>query len=176
MGNFAPDGLTYYLGQSFRGIGGFMYIVDLADPSNLKQLPTWQFLSDGRPTAYGSMRPGRGCTRATRPVRLDTPSQSSYGRDGLVILDVSDYQFRLSSLEFRIVSKLFWEDQGQVEEMYHFRNGRHYIVSSDESGGQSGVGGLPAACAREGPRMVIRISSTSPTRGTLRSSPNSCSK
>ena len=65
-----------------------------------------------------------------------------------MILDVSDYQFRLSSLEFRIVSKLFWEDQGQVEEMYHFRNGRHYIVSSDESGGQSGVGGLPAACAR----------------------------
>ena len=35
-----------------------------------------------------------------------------------------------------------------MEEMYHFRNGRHYIVSSDESGGQSGVGGLPAACAR----------------------------
>lgn len=65
-----------------------------------------------------------------------------------MILDVSDYQFRLPSPEVRIVSKLFWEDQGQVEEMYHFRNGRHYIVSSDESGGQSGVGGLPAACAR----------------------------
>ena len=26
-----------------------MHIVDLADPSNPKQLPTWQFLGDGRP-------------------------------------------------------------------------------------------------------------------------------
>jgi hypothetical protein len=33
MGNFAPDGLTYYLGQSNRGIGGFLYIVDLSHPS-----------------------------------------------------------------------------------------------------------------------------------------------
>ena len=49
MGNFAPDGMTYYIGQSFRGLGGFMHIVDLADPSNPKQLPPWQFLGDGRP-------------------------------------------------------------------------------------------------------------------------------
>jgi hypothetical protein len=149
MGNFAPDGLTYYLGQSFRGIGGFMYIVDLADPSNLKQLPTWQFLGDGRPHGVWLNEAG---TRlyAGQPGQFgQTPSQSSFGPDGLVILDVSDYQFRLPSPEVRIVSKLFWEDQGQAEEMYPFRkNGRHYIVSSDESGGQSGVGGLPAACAR----------------------------
>jgi hypothetical protein len=49
MGNFAPDGMTYYVGQSTLGIGGFLYIVDLSDPSNPKQLPTWQFLGDGRP-------------------------------------------------------------------------------------------------------------------------------
>ena len=176
MGNFAPDGLTYYLGQSFRGIGGFMYIVDLADPSNLKQLPTWQFLSDGRPTAYGSMRPGRGCTRATRPVRLDTPSQSSYGRDGLVILDVSDYQFRLSSLEFRICQQALLggprASGGDVPlpqwPPLHRQLGRVRRPV--------GCWGSPSRMCPGGPRMVIRISSTSPTRGTLRSSPNSCSK
>ena len=33
--------------------------------------------------------------------------------------------------------------------MYPFSaNGRQYIVSSDESGGNAGVGGAPAACAR----------------------------
>ena len=66
-----------------------------------------------------------------------------------MILDVSDYQFRRPDPQIQIVSKLFWEDQGQAEEMYPFsKNGRRYIVSTDESGGQSGVGGLPAACAR----------------------------
>ena len=71
MGNFAPDGLTYYVGQQFRGIGGFMYIVDVSDPSNPKQLPTWQFLGDGRPhdvwlnpKGFLAVCPrGRGCTR-----------------------------------------------------------------------------------------------------------------
>src|SRR5204862_2761566 len=49
MGAFAPDGRTYYLTQSFRGIGGFLYIVDLIDPSNPQMLPPWQFLGDVRP-------------------------------------------------------------------------------------------------------------------------------
>jgi hypothetical protein len=149
MGNFAPDGLTYYLGQSFRGIGGFMYVVDLADPSNPKQLPTWQFLGDGRPHGIWLNRAG---TRlyAGQPGQFGRPpTHSSFGPDGLVILDVSDYQFRRPSPQVRIVSKLFWEDQGQVEEMYPFsKKGRQYVVSTDESGGQSGVGGLPAACVR----------------------------
>jgi hypothetical protein len=30
----------------------------------------------------------------------------------------------------------------------HFAHGRHYLVSSDESGGAGGVGGLAGACAR----------------------------
>src|SRR5258708_38031716 len=49
MGAFAPDGRTYYETQSFRGIGGFLYVVDLTDPSHPQALPPWQFLGDGRP-------------------------------------------------------------------------------------------------------------------------------
>ena len=149
MGNFAPDGLTYYLGQSFRGLGGFMHIVDLSDPSNPKQLPPWQFLGDGRPHGVWLNQAG---TRlyAGQPGQFgQPPTNSSFGPDGLVILDVSDYQFRRPNPQVRIISKLFWDDQGQVEEMYPFSaNGRQYVISSDESGGSSGVGGLPAACAR----------------------------
>ena len=118
MGNFAPDGMTYYIGQNFRGLGGFMYIVDLSDPSNPKQLPTWQFLGDGRP--HGVWLNAAG-TRlyAGQPGQFgQTPAQSSFGPDGLVILDVSDYQFRRPNPQIRIISTLFWEDQGQAEEMY----------------------------------------------------------
>src|SRR4030095_1956260 len=39
--------------------------------------------------------------------------------------------------------------QGQAEQMLpFFSDGRSYIISTDESGGQAGVGGLAAACAR----------------------------
>jgi hypothetical protein len=34
-----------------------------------------------------------------------------------VILDVSDVQYRLVNPQIRIVSKLFWDDQGQAEQM-----------------------------------------------------------
>ena len=125
MGNFAPDGLTYYIGQSFRGIGGFMHIVDLSDPSNPKQLPPWQFLGDGRP--HGSdgstASPGRGCTRGN-PASSARRQPSAFGPNGLVILDVSDYQFRRPNPQVRIVSKLFWDDQGNAEEMYPFSQQR----------------------------------------------------
>jgi hypothetical protein len=147
MGGFAPDGLTYYLGQSNRGIGGFMYIVDVSDPSNPKQLPTWQFLGDGRPHDVNLNAAG---TRlyAGQPGLFGNTG-SSIGPDGLVILDVSDYQFRRSNPQIRVISTLFWEDQGQAEQMFPFTiNRRQHIISTDESGGQSGVGGLPAACAR----------------------------
>jgi hypothetical protein len=157
QGNFAPDGLTYYVTQSFRGIGGFLYIVDLTDPSNPMMLPTWQFLGDGRsheiwlnPNGFLPGVPEGTRAYAGQPGQFgQTPAQSSFGPDGLVILDVSDYQFRRPNPEIRIISKLFWEDQGQAEPMYPVKiKGHPYIISSDEAGGAGGVGGWAAACAR----------------------------
>jgi hypothetical protein len=123
--------------------------VDVSDPSNPKQLSTWQFLGDGRPHDVNLNAAG---TRlyAGQPGQFgQTPAQSSFGPDGLVILDVSDYQFRRPNPQIRVISTLFWEDQGQAEQMLPiFYNGRPHIISTDEGGGQGGVGGLPAACAR----------------------------
>ncbi len=150
MGNFTPDGLTYYLTQNFEGIGGFVYIVDLTDPSNPKELPPWQYLGNGRPHDVWFNADG---TRmyAGQAGQFGNVGNTAFGTgpDGLVIEDVSDYQFRLPNPQIRIVSTLFWDDQGTTEEMHPFSSkGRQYVVSSDESGGAGGVGGLPAACAR----------------------------
>jgi hypothetical protein len=147
MGNFAPDGMTYYLGQTNRGIGGFIYIVDVSDPSNLKQLPTWQFTGDGRP--HGVWLNAAGTRLYAGQPGLFGDTGSSIGPDGLVIDDVSDYQLRRPNPQVRIISKLFWSDQGQAEDMYPFTmNGRQYVVSTDESGGAGGAGGLAGACSR----------------------------
>jgi len=150
QGNFAPDGMTYYLTQNFEGVGGFLYIVDLTDPSNPVELPRWQYLGNGRPHEVWFNADG---TRmyAGQAGQFGNVGNTAFGTgpDGLVIEDVSDYQFRLPNPQIRIISTLFWNDQGTAEPMYPFSSkGRRYVVSADESGGNGGVGGAPAACAR----------------------------
>ena len=157
MGRFAPDGRTYYISQNFRGVGGFLYIVDLSDPSHPQELPPWQFLGDGRPHS-SSLNPEGfqpGVPEGTRlyagqPGEFGAaPTDSSFGPDGLVIEDVSDYQFRRPNPQIRIVSKLFWDDQGQAESMIPVKiKGHPYLISTNEAGGAGGAGGWAAACAR----------------------------
>jgi len=149
MGGWAEDGKTYYIGQQFRGVNGILPIIDVTDPYHAKWLQNWTFTGDGRPHDLSTNKDG---TRmySGQPGNFGAPiTDSSYGPDGLVILDMSDFQFRLPNPQVRIISRLFWNDQGQAEQMLpFFTHGRSYLISTDESGGQGGVGGLPAACAR----------------------------
>ena len=149
MGGWAEDGKTYYIGQSFRGVGGIMPIIDVTDPYNAKWLLNWTFTGDGRPHDLSTNKDGTRMYSGQPGNFGAAPNNSSFGPDGLVILDMSDIQFRLPNPQIRIVSRLFWNDQGQAEQMLpFFSHGRSYLISTDESGGQGGVGGLPAACAR----------------------------
>jgi hypothetical protein len=149
MGGWADDGKTYYIGQRFRGVGGILPIIDVTNPYNAKWLLNWTFTGDGRPHDVNTNNDG---TRlyAAQPGNFGAPlNNSSFGPDGLVILDVSDIQSRLPNPQIRIISRLFWDDQGQAEQMLSFfSHGRSYLISTDESGGQAGVGRLAAACAR----------------------------
>jgi len=157
MGAFAPDGKTYYATQNFRGVGGFVYPFDVSDPANPKLLPPWQYLGDGRPHSlnlnWNGFLPGvpEGTLLfAGQPGQFGAaPTDSSFGPDGLVIEDVSDYQFRRPNPQIRNISKLFWADQGQAEAMIPVKiKGHPYIISTDEAGGAGGAGGWAAACAR----------------------------
>ena len=149
MGGWSEDGMTYYIGQSFRGVGGIMPIIDVSDPYNAKWMLNWTFNGDGRPHDLST---NQESTRmyAGQPGNFGVaPTNSSFGPDGLVVLDISDIKYRLADPQIRIVSRLFWSDQGQAEQMLpFFSHGRSYLISTDESGGQAGVGGLAAACDR----------------------------
>jgi len=157
IGRFAPDGRTYWVTQSFMGIGGFLYSVDLTNPSKPVELPPWQYAGDGRPHGL-NLNPGGfepGVPEGTRVYAGQpgsfgaAPTDSGFGPDGLVIEDVSDYQFRRPNPQIRIISKLFWTDQGGAEFMIPVKiKGHPYIISTDESGGAGGAGGWAAACAR----------------------------
>ena len=170
MGGWAPDGKTYYVGQNNRGIGGTMPVVDVTDPSHAKLLLTWKFMGDGRPHDVNLNAPGTRLYAGQAGLFGNTGS--SAGPDGLVILDVSDIQLRKTNPQIRVVSTLFWDDQGQVEQMFPFsKNGRQYVVSTDESGGAGGAGGLKAACARGAspygyPQIIDITDETKPTLGS----------
>src|SRR5439155_4181688 len=150
MGDFAPDGKTFYASQN--GGGASLYIFDVSDPAHPQALPPWQFLGDGRPHSLDLIPDGflpgvPGGTLAFVGQNGSFPFTA--GGDGLVVEDVSDYQFRRPNPQIRIVSKLFWPDQGGAESMIPVKiKGHPYIISTDESGGAGGAGGWAAACAR----------------------------
>jgi hypothetical protein len=154
MGAFAPDGNTYYLSQNpcCSGSGGPLYVIDTSDPANAKQLPTWNFVGFGRPHGLNLNPPGfaPGLGEGARAYMgqgrsypfLDAPN-------GLVITDVSDYQLRRPNPQIRIVSTLFYPDQGTAESMIPVKiKGHPYIVSVDEAGAASASDGWPGACTR----------------------------
>jgi hypothetical protein len=153
MGAFAPDGRTYWLTQ-----GGanrpFLHSVDLSDPSNPKQLPPRLFPGvEGARGAHAVNLNWQGFQPGVPDgTRLYAGIAGQFGDgtlDGLVIADVSDYQFRRPNPQIRIISKLFWTDQGTAEPMVPVKiKGHPYIISSDEAGGAGGPGGLAGACAR----------------------------
>src|SRR5262249_37511706 len=142
MGAFAPDGRTYWLTQGGANFAEFLYSVDLTDPSNPVMLPPAQFGDIGRAHEVQLNPAGfaPGVAEGTRGYagQAGTPN-------GLVIMDVSDYQFRLPNPEIRIISTLFW-DGGGAEPMVPVKiKGHPYIISADES---TPAGGLAAVCDR----------------------------
>ena len=151
MGAFAKDGKTYYAAQNGQGIGGFVYIFDLSDPSHPLSLPPWQYLGDGRPHSLtlnsSSFLPGVP-EGALAFVGQNTSYPYTAGGDGLVIEDVSDYQFRRPNPQIRILSTAF-SPLGGAESMIQVKiKGHPYIITTDEAGAANGVGGWAAACAR----------------------------
>ena len=161
MGAFAPDGRTYWLTQAGANFNEFLYSVDLTDPSNPVMLPPAQFGDIGRLHALELNPKGfaRGVPEGTRGYggQSGTP-------DGLVIMDVSDYQFRRPNPEARIISTLFW-DGGGAEAMIPVKiKGHPYLISTDES---VPAGGWAAACARGAsafgyPRIIDVSDETNP--------------
>jgi hypothetical protein len=164
-GNFTPDGLTYYATQSFRGIGGIMPVVDVSDPSNPNHLLNWQFNGDGRSHDTSFSKDG---TRLYAPQPgIPGNTGSSIGPNGLVILDVSDIQFRRPNPQIRTISTLFWNDGGQAQNTVPVEiKGRPYILFTDELG--SAGTNRAAACAQNLPpdgfaRLIDISDETNPT-------------
>jgi hypothetical protein len=127
-GQFSTDGLTYWGAV----IGGTIYPIDVADPTQPKLLA--KFLAPagtGRPSPHDVSTNDDG----TRLYVANLGSATGgVARNGLVILDVSDVQNRLPNPQYRIVSELYWNDGRVTQQPTPIRiKGRPYILQSDEN-------------------------------------------
>jgi hypothetical protein len=137
-GDFAPDGGTYY-GTWVRGR---LTAMDISDPTQPKVLGiTNHVLHDVSVSKDGTRL--YGAQIGNFPPNFPLPN-------GLVILDVSDYQFRRPNPQVRTISTLFWGDGSTAQNTQPVKiKGRPYLIFTDE-GGSGGVGpaARTAACAQ----------------------------
>jgi hypothetical protein len=168
-GQWAPDGNTYYVtpllatqsiiaidttdktapklipcGAGTPGCNSNGFFVATSD----FPLPTWhdiEFSKDGK-TAYGTMFGVGG----------------SVGKNGLFILDVSDFQTRKPNPAYRLISSLTWDDGsvGAQNALPITIKGKPYILFSDEAGG----GATACAQGKSGSGLPRLIDISDPTK------------
>jgi hypothetical protein len=158
-GAMAPDGMTYY-GSTYPVS---LYIVDISDPTTPKLMLNWV-----PPNGIGTPHDLSVSEDGNR-VYLMQPGSGPAGKNGLVILDVSDFNARLANPQVRVISTLFWPDGGiaMTSEKIAIQ-GKSYLLVSDEL--QAGT--RAAACTNGTPlfgyaRLIDISNETSPTQVSL---------
>lgn len=129
-GNFTQDGTMFFVGACIQpGI----YPIDITDPTAPVPMPFIEEL------AHDFVFNADG-TRAyvAHPGHFPPVYPHMTGDNGMVILDISEYQQRRPDPKAHVVSRLYWEDGGGAHMQLSrpiFYNGRPYIVMGDETGG-----------------------------------------
>ena len=153
-GAFAPDGMTYYIGDTTNKS---YHAVDLTDPTRPKHLATFDMktLKHERPDLSGgftlaahglSVSDDGSRLYATSPA-LGTPiadlmNPEAPGSNGFVILDVSEVQARLPNPQIKVVSEFLFKDGSAAQHTIPVTiRGKRYVIQVDE-GGSNGLTGL----------------------------------
>jgi hypothetical protein len=148
-GEFAPDGLTYYAGD--RGTPLKYTAIDISNKLRPKLLTTLP-MPAGTTTHGLSFSPDGNRAYASQAHILGTANLENLATrpplNGVVILDVSEIQARRTNPQMREVSKVLWNDGGQMQHTIHMLvGGKPYLVAVDESGpGGLSPAGWNAAC------------------------------
>jgi hypothetical protein len=149
-GAFAPDGLTYYIGDLHNS----MYdAVDVTDPTKPRYITTFDMATIGLGVHGLSVSNDGNRVYATTlgvpPSLADLTDPSIAPITGFVILDSSEVQERRPNPEMKLISKFLYKDGSlaQVTIPVTIR-GKPYIIHVDE-GGSGGItyAGWVGSCA-----------------------------
>jgi hypothetical protein len=142
-GRFTRDGLTYY---GTRSVGVGVTALDVTDPAHPKELVhSNDYLVHGLSFNKEGTRGYFAQLGSPNAVTGATPN-------GLVIVDVSDVQFRVPNPQIRTISTLFWNDGATAQVPLPVTiHGRPHLIFTDEhgSGGSAAMSnaGKAHACA-----------------------------
>ena len=151
-GSFSPDGLTWYGGD--RGTPKKYTATDISSTVHPRLLGTFTMpqLTPTTVTTHGLSISDDGMRAYVSQAGVlgsQVDLLSAPPADGILILDVSDFQKRVANPQFRLVGSLLWRDGGQMQHtILATIGGKSYLVAVDESGpGGSNAAGWQASCA-----------------------------
>jgi hypothetical protein len=150
-GAFAPDGLTYYIGDVFNKM---YHAVDLTDPTRPNYIASFDMkaLTHARPDVNGNLTlAAHGLSVSDDGNRLYVTSPSggtaladlgnpdAPGSNGFAILDTSEVQARLPNAQIKFVSKILFKNGSAAQHTIPVTiRGRPYVIHVDE-GGSNGL-------------------------------------
>ena len=105
-GSFAPDGLTYYVGDTTNRS---YHAVDVSDPSRPKMIATFDMKTLGL-AAHGLSISDDGKRAYVVTPGLNLTGVATTPTNGFVILDTSEVQARKPNAQMRVVSKFLFLD------------------------------------------------------------------
>jgi len=128
-GDFSRDGRTYY--GTTVGVG--WTAIDISDPRHPRKILGW--------VAPGGIGAPHDISLSKDGTRMYVAQPGNFapfglsGPNGLVILDVSDIQFRRPNPQPRVISTLFWNDGGTAQQTIPVTiRGRPHLIFTDETG------------------------------------------
>jgi hypothetical protein len=148
-GSFAPDGLTYYIGDI---VNRRYHAVDVSDATKPKMIAsiamqTIGLFVHGLSISEDGNRAYPVSTGSVGLANLGNPNAPT--TNGFAILDTSEVQARLPNAQMKLVSFFPVRDGSTAQHTIAIRiRGKPYIVHVDEGGSGGGsVAGRRAACA-----------------------------
>jgi hypothetical protein len=159
-GSFAPDGLTYYIGDLTNSL---YHAVDVADATHPKYITTFSMKAIGLGTHGLSVSNDGNRVYASSlafPTLADLTNPSVPPANGFVILDTSAVQARLPNAQIKLISEFLFKDGSVAQHTIPVSiRGKPYIIHVDEggSGGLSYAGWAGACAAGFPPWPMARI-------------------
>jgi hypothetical protein len=136
-GAFAPDGLTYYIGDLPNKK---YHAVDLTDPTKPKYITTYDVSAIGGSHGLSISDDGNRLYGAITGSGTNLANPNGPGNNGFVILDVSEVQARAANPQIKLIGKFLYTDGSAAQHTIPITiKGRRHIVQVDEGGG----GGVP---------------------------------